>query len=280
MHRVSAYPARLERVYEPHEVFLGIAFAATMLFGFFALMVAAGQSEARIRAVEAPPPDGLPIRVRPVLDELPLLKQGGKKKVRPKLPEMWKKKPPVQRFEAASAPSPKAEKVPEKIPESKLVKPDTSAPPPDAEIAKEVDQVLLDKTPEAEPTVEGEGSPDGVQEGTETDPLKARALSAYHAKILAFLNRRFVPPNPEQAGVPCEEAKKLRASAQVSIGADRQISSFSVTSPSGNSAFDERVNSTLTGMTGEQLPPPPPLYPDIVQSSISVRYSGSNVQCE
>lgn len=279
MHSVSAFPARFERVYEPYEVFLSIAFATGMLVGLLALLVVAGQSTSRIQAAEPPQSAALPISVKPVLDELPLLKQGGKK-LRPKLPEMWRKNPPVQRLEAASAPSPKAEKTPAAIPSSPLIKLDASAPPPDAEVAKQVDQVLLDAGPDAAPTVEGEGSPDGVKEGTETDPLKARALSAYHSKILAFLNRRFLAPSPEEAGVSCDEAKKLRASAQVTIGADRQITGFSVNTPSGNGVFDGRVQSTLSGMTGEQLPPPPPLYPDIVQSNISVRYSGSNVQCE
>lgn len=279
MASLSASQARVERAYEPHELLLSIAFSTGMVVSFFMLLVVAGQSGAKVQAQEPPPPAAIPISVKPILDDLPLLKQGGKK-VRPKLPDMWKKNPPVQRFEAASAPSPKAAKTPEAIPSSRLAKLDASAPPPDAEVAKQVDQVLLDAGPDAEPTVEGEGSPDGVKEGTETDPLKARALSAYHAKILSFLNRRFVAPSPEEAQVTCEEAKKLNASAQVTIGGDRQITAFSVTRPSGNGVFDARVQSTLSAMVGEQLPPPPPLYPDILQSSISTRYSGNNVKCE
>ena len=90
---------------------------------------------------------------------------------------MWKKQPPVQRFEERSAPSALAEKTPEAIPTSKLALADAAAPPPDAEVGKEVDQELLDAGPDAAPTVEGEGAADGVKEGTETDPLKARAKS-------------------------------------------------------------------------------------------------------
>jgi hypothetical protein len=279
MSSLSASEARFERAFEPHEVLLSIAFSTGMVVSFFMLMVVAGQSGASVKAVEPPPPAAVPISVKPVLDDLPLLKQGGKK-VRPKLPDMWRKNPPVKRLESASAPSPKAAKTPEAIASTPLAKPDASAPPPDAEVAKQVDQVLLDAGPDAAPTVEGEGSPDGVKEGTETDPLKARALSAYHAKILAFLNRRFVAPSPEEAQVSCEEAKKLSASATVTIGGDRQITAFSVSRPSGNAVFDGRVQSTLSGMVGEQLPPPPPLYPDILESSISARYSGNSVQCE
>jgi len=276
----SLTSARSERAYEPHEVLLSIAFSTGMVVSFFMLLVVAGQSAAKVQPQEPPPPAAIPISVKPVLDELPLLKQGGKK-LRPKLPDMWKKNPPVQRYEAASAPSPKAAKTPEAAASTlPLVKPDASAPPPDAEVAKEVDQVLLDAGPDAEPVVEGEGAPDGVKEGTETDPLKARALDAYRAKILAFLNRRFVAPSPEEAQVPCDEAKKLRAAATVTIGADRQIVAFSLTSASGNAVFDARVQSALSGMVGEQLPPPPPLYPDLQPGTITPTYSGSNLKCE
>ncbi len=36
----------------------------------------------------------IPIAVKPVMDDLPLLKLGGKK-MRPKLPDMWKKQAPI-----------------------------------------------------------------------------------------------------------------------------------------------------------------------------------------
>ena len=84
--------------------------------------------------MNAEAPQEIPINVKPVMDELPLLKLGGKKKA--KLPDMWKKQAPVQRFEESSAPSAKASKSPEAIPSSKLAPIDASAPPPDAETAR------------------------------------------------------------------------------------------------------------------------------------------------
>ena len=72
----------------------------------FILVVAAGASSAHIKEKPAEAPRPVPIQVRPVLDDTPLLKQGGK--VKTKLPEMWKKQAPVQRFEEKSAPSTKA----------------------------------------------------------------------------------------------------------------------------------------------------------------------------
>ena len=78
-----------------------------------------------------------------MLDELPLLKLGSKK-VKMKLPDMWTKQAPVQRFEEKSAPSEKAEKTPQAIPTTPVATADAAAPPPDAAIAKEVDQKLTD----------------------------------------------------------------------------------------------------------------------------------------
>jgi hypothetical protein len=263
--------------FSPRDVALAGAGAALVEAALFALAVAAGASSGHIKPREEPRAEPIPIKVMPVLDEAPLLKLGGKK-VKTKLPDMWKKQPPVQRFEEKSAPSPKAAKTPDAIPTSKLAKPDAEAPPPDAEVAKEVDQVLLDAGPDAAPTVEGEGSPDGVKEGTETDPLKARAVSAYRAKIIAWFNARFKSPSKEE--IPCEELTKLRSSVSASVGGDRSVAGFSVGKTSGNALFDSRVQSTMQGTIGAELPPPPPLYPDILSSSVSLTFAGRDEECK
>ena len=204
---------------------------------------------------------------------MPLLKLGGKKKMRAKLPDMWKKNPPVQRFEAKSAPSPMAKKTPEAIPTTPVAELDAQAPPPDAEIAKVVDENLLDAgPPDAEPTVEGEGTPDGVKEGTETDPLKGRAVSLYRMKILAWFNARFRQPD-----IPCEELKGLNAGVAATVGGDRTVTGYSLTRPSGNPVFDAKVQSTMAGIVGQQLPPPPPLYPEILQGVVTPAFQG---KCE
>lgn len=249
------------------EVALAFALAVAVEMGLFILIVGAG-SDLHIKPKDAPPPEPVPMKVLPVLDDTPLLKLGGK--VKPKLPDMWKKNPPVQRFEEKSAPSPQAEKTPEAIPTSPVALKDASAPPPDAEVAKEVEQVLLDAgPPDAAPTVEGEGAADGVKEGTETDPLKARAVSQYRAKLQAWFNARFRQPD-----IPCEELKGLRASVSVSVSGERTVGSFTVTRPSGNAAFDERVQSTMAGTQGQELPPPPPLYPDILGTQFGFSFGG------
>jgi hypothetical protein len=184
----------------------------------------------------------------------------------------------VQRFEEKSAPSPKAAKTPDALPTSPLARPDAQAPPPDAEVAKQVDQVLLDATPDAAPTVEGEGAADGVKEGTETDPLKARAVDQYRAKLVSWFNQRF--KSPSSAEIPCEELLKLSSGVSVSVNADRTVGGFSVTRASGNAVFDARVQSTMQGTVGSELPPPPPLYPDILPPVITPRFSGKDADCK
>lgn len=261
-------------IFKAREVAAAVLLAFLVEASMLLLWVYAGAGSAHVVAAAIEEPKEIPIAVKPVLDELPLLKLGGKKKA--KLPDIWKKQAPVQRFDETSAPSPKASKTPEALPTSKLTPLDASAPPPDAEVAKQVDQTLTDAAPDAPPTVEGEGTADGVKEGTEADPLKARAVSAYRAKIIAWFQARFHPPVGE---IPCEELKTLRATVQVQIGGDRSVGAYTVAKPSGNGIFDTKVRSTLDGLRGEELPPPPPLYPDILSTSEVFTFTGPS-KCE
>lgn len=271
---MSAGAAPSQSVFTAREVALALLLAFLVEAGILLLWIYAGAGSAHVIAAPVEGPKEIPIAVKPVVDETPLLKLGGKKKA--KLPDMWKKQAPVQRFEETSAPSAKAPKTPEAIPSSKLTPLDASAPPPDAETAKQVDQQLTDAAPEAAPTVEGEGTADGVKEGTEADPLKARAVSAYYGKLQGWFNARFRPPSE---GAPCAELKKLGASVVVTVGGDRSVAGYSLVKPSGNSEFDARVRTMLDGAKGEQLPPPPPLYPDILGQSLPLRLTGQNVKC-
>jgi hypothetical protein len=268
--------------FAPLEIAVAAALAAVIQGAFFVLLIVAGAADARVKAEDELLPKETPIAVKPVLDEipLPLLKLGGKK-MKPKLPEMWKKLPPIpiERFEEKSAPSEDAKDDPESIPTSDLAKGDAEAPPPDAEIAKEVDEhIEAGPPPDAQVVAEGEGAADGVKEGTETDPLKARAVSLYQAKILAWFNARFRPPVGQ---VPCDELKKLSAAVTASVGGDRTVSGFSVVRPSGNAVFDAKVQATMAGIVGQQLPPPPQNYPDLqIGSSVGPIFSGAGAKCE
>lgn len=259
------------------EVAFAVIMASAVQVGFFALLVLAGENATRLKAQPPPAPSEVPIAVKPVLDELPLLKLGGKK-VKAKLPEMWKKQPPVQRFEEQSAPSAQAQKTPDAIPTSKLAPADAAAPPPDAELAKEVEQTLLDAGPDAAPTVEGEGAADGVKEGTETDPLKARAKSQYFVKVMSWFQVRFQPPVGE---IPCEELKTLRTAVNATLGDDHlTVTGYTIVQPSGNAVFDARVKATMDRIVGQQIPPPPPLYPELAQSVLQPILSGQGAKCD
>jgi hypothetical protein len=257
------------------EIVLALGVAVLVEVLFFTVLVRAGSTTQLQEQVEASP-KAMPIAVKPVLDDLPLLKLGGKK-VKAKLPDMWKKQAPIKRFKARSAPSEQAVDSVDAIPTSELAVGDAAAPPPDAELALEVDESLQPEAgADAMSNLEGEGSPDGVKEGTETDPLKARWVSQYQMRILAWFNARFTPPS---SGAPCEELKKMNAAVAANVGSDRTVVGYVLTRPSGNAAFDGRVRSTMDSIVGQQLPPPPPLYPDILGSTVHPVFSGRKAKC-
>jgi hypothetical protein len=255
----------------PSEVVVAAGLAVIIEGGLFILLATAANHThigEKIAAVDEP----VPIEVKPVMDDVPLLKLGSKK-MRAKLPDMWAKKPPIKRYEAASAPSPKAEATLEKIPDTPLVKPNAEAPPPDASIVKKVDNTpRVDAgAPRKPQQLAEEGAEDGVKEGTEKDPLKAYAVSQYRMKISSWFNARFKRPKDE---IPCDELKKLRASVVANVGGERTVTGYSVVKPSGNAIFDGRVKSTLDGIVGSgaELPPPPPNYAEVLGTSISVGF--------
>ncbi len=266
--------------FEGREWRLAILFAVIVQIVFFSLLAFFGDSRGSVRTEEVPQIKEIPIAVQPVLDELPLLKLGSKQKAKPRLPDMWKKRAPVpvKRYEERSAPSAEAKNTVEDIPKSKLADKDHEAPPEDAEIVKELEQDLEEPDEDQEaPEYDEEGAADGSEFGTETDPLKARQVDLYRSKIASWFNARFKQPTDQ---IPCDQLKKLAASVSVSVGSNRNITGFSVTSPSGNATFDARVQSTMSALVGEQLPPPPPLYPDILGTTLSPLLSGKWAPCQ
>lgn len=267
------------RAFSSSEIAIACLLALVIEVAFLGLLAYAGDSRGAVLAEVVEAPTEIPIEVKPVLDDLPLLKLGSKTPVKPRLPEMWKKRAPrpVKRYEERSAPSDQAEDSEEAIPESELADKDHEAPPEDAEIVKEVEQDLEDDEEPVEDELDEEGAADGSEDGTETDPLKARQVDLYRMKIAGWFNARFSPPSDS---VPCEVLKTLSAGVTVQVGGGREITGFSITSPSGNPTFDAKVNSTLAALTGQQLPPPPPLYPDILGSAVYPRLSGAGVQCQ
>lgn len=242
---------------------------------FFVLLYVAGAA-GHVTPKEEVLPETIPIAVKPVMDDLPLLKLGGKK-VKAKLPDMWQKPKLVKRYKAQNLPSEKAEKTPDAIPSAEPPE-KMEEIPEDAELAKEVDEDI----PETDEDVElanlpEEGAADGVVGGTESDPLKARAISQYKMKLQLWFSGRLTIPN---GMFTCEQLKTLSAGVVAQIGGDRNVAGFSIVRPSGNAQFDGLVTSTMQRTQGQVLPPPPPKYPDILESSLSINFTRKFQPCE
>jgi hypothetical protein len=208
------------------------------------------------------------VAITPVVDDAPLLKLGTKKQPG-KLPDRWIAPRAVERTTAAAFPSPHAAPVPQAIP-TVGVADAGQKPSRDAEVVKQAD--LLLQVPEAGPAPVStvEGAPDGVKEGTETDPLKAHAVDLYRAQLSDWFLRKFVI----RGKVPFDTLKTLRASVIVNIGSERTVTGFSITKPSGNATFDEEVRTTLEAIvsSGADLPSPPTNYPDILKSTQALTF--------
>jgi hypothetical protein len=162
-------------------------------------------------------------------------------------------------------------------PEVKLAAKGDKPPPPGAEIARQVD-TPLPEVPDAGPpaNVAEEGHADGVKEGTELDPLKARAVDLYRARLIAWFSGRF---RVTGSGLSAEDLCKYRVGASIELSADRRVASYTL-SPSGNGAFDAAARATLEGARGESLPPPPENYPDVVQRRINLTFVCREHRCD
>jgi hypothetical protein len=199
----------------------------------------------------------------------PVLKLGTKTPT--KLPSQWqRKKPAAARTEPAAVPSPLAEKTPEAIPRTRV--PDASVAPTDRDAA-------VTDQPGPTATVDGGavatasstlGAEQGAANGTETDPLKARAADLYRASLAAWFAAHF----QVRGKVPYDRLKTLHASAVVTVTGDRKMGSFSIVRPSGDSTFDAEVEATLARIqsSGAELPAPPPMYPDMLGQSLPVGF--------
>lgn len=264
--------------YPPSDVLIA-AGAASLFLLICAIGVKASAAE---RPVAAPLVDrevAIPVKVMPVLDmDVPLLKLGGEPDST-RLPDRSPKKSAKARVEEKAQVSTAAAKTEEAIPPPDLpvaAKPLPPAPP-DAEVTKQVDTPVVPTSAPAPPSnVPVVGHQDGVAEGTETDPLKARAVDLYRARIVGWFSGRF---RVTGSGLSAEDLLKYRVSVTVDIGADRAVGSYVLT-PSGNAAFDAAAKAALDSAKGQTLPPPPDNYPDVVQSRIRLTFVCKEHRCD
>ncbi len=221
----------------------------------------------------------IPVRITPVLDlDAPLLKLGGKQD-RARLPDRWLRQKPVQRVEEKAFASTKAGKTEQDIPRPDMKMADAGTPPPPASaaLAKEVDTPVLAPVDAGPPSnVAAAGSPDGVKEGTETDPLKARAVDLYRQRIIGWFAGRF---RVSGSGLSAADLARFKVGATVQLSSDRHVSGYSIT-PSGNAAFDAAARAALESAKGNEIPPPPENYPEVVQPSIHLTFVCREKRCD
>lgn len=279
MSRAGAMPSSssAESSFRPSEIALAVALAVMVQVAAVVALKASNLDKSAV-VPEIDKGAAVPVRVTPVLDlDAPMLKLGGKRD-KMKLPDRWVRQTPKRRVEEKAFVSPKAGKTEQDIPppEMKIADAGTEPPPPDAEVTKQVETEVAevaDAAPAA--NVDTPGHSDGVKEGTETDPLKARAVDLYRARIAGWFSSRF---RVSGSGLPQEELVKLRVLASVQL-ADRRVVSYTIT-PSGNAAFDAAARSMLEGAKGAEIPPPPENYPDTVQNQISLTLVCRENRCD
>ncbi len=216
-----------------------------------------------------------PVRVIPVLDDLPLLKLGGKK---PKLPDAWVKKTPQKLEEKKAFVSTKAEQTEEAIPKEKAELADAGVKPPDpdAEVVKDQETPIDEVADAGEQAFAEEGHAAGDEKGTEKDPLKARAIDQYRARVSSFFSSRF---RVAGSGLPEETLASTRVGGTVTLSGTT-VTGFTI-SPSGNPAFDAAATQALSSTVGSSIPPPPENYPDLgVGSSFSVSFYCGKGRCD
>lgn len=205
----------------------------------------------------------------------PVLKLGTKN---PTVPSQWqrRKPPPPPKPQDAPLPSPQAAKTPDAIPTNKVPL-DASAPPPtptdSTPAASATPETSASAVASSAPASSVQGSEQGAANGTETDPLKARAADMYRAQLASWFASRF----DIRGKIPFDDLKKLHASAVVTVTDGRTVGSFSVVRPSGNATFDAQVQATLSAIqsSGAVLPAPPPMYPDMLGQSLPVGFQCS-----
>ncbi|MBW2528362.1 MAG: energy transducer TonB [Deltaproteobacteria bacterium] len=255
--------------FQPHELILAAIVALVVQVGAGVAIRFAGLHNLAA-APDIDPGMAVPIRVKPMIDlESPLLKLGGKK-VKYKLPDQWVRQAPVKRVERKAFPSTKADKSVDAIPPDEVELADAGAEPPepDAAVALEVDEENVEDSDAGPSNVDTEGSPDGVPEGTETDPLKARAANLYHSRIRSFLTAPF---RPHCSNLSKEDFVGCVPSASVQLSSDGVVQSFSF-NPCGKSSVDGAAKAALGSIVGQPIPPPPENYPDIRPNSFNVSY--------
>ncbi len=274
----EAADAPRSRAFEPWEVAVALACGAMAIVG--------GGVAARLSALEkaadAPAIDkgaAVPMRVVPVLDlDHPMLKLGTSKVDPAKLMDRWNRRTPKPRAAEQAFVSTKAGKEATDAPAPSVKVADAGTPPPPPDAAPILAQTIPDEATDAAPAVTNvKGHEDGDPNGTETDPLKAQAVSTYLGRLTRHFTKHF--RGVRGTGLAEAELLALKAKVVVQLTPERRVGPHSMKA-SGNAAFDAAVNAALASAKAEDLPPPPENYPDILRSSVSITFVCTKGQCD
>jgi hypothetical protein len=152
-------------------------------------------------------------------------------------------------------------------------KPDAGAPPPPDAKDSDLQNLIAKSDPFAEDAGRArpeEGSPGGIEGGTETDPSKVRAGDMYAAQLGQFFAQRLSVPTVISVG----EARRLCVLMQMNLG--RNMAIWHVRQDpiikSGNDLFDDAARTMLMKLLDDKtsLPQPPP--------EVAEQYLGRTVQ--
>ena len=115
-----------------------------------------------------------------------------------------------------------------------------------------------------------EGSPEGIEEGTETTATEG---DIYRGRLYSFFRRGWSVPTT----LSRDEVQGLTTTMDIQIGQDLEIVRFGVRRSSGNPIFDQSVVQQLTRLQAadQRIPPPPEEVADqYVGRPIAVRFHG------
>ena len=262
--------------FRPHEIALAVALAISVEALALIGLRAARHSQAAPPTAESGPIEAaIPVRAVAIEDfTAPLLKRGGgaprpSKSIAPR--EETARPAGSKKAAPSDSDHPKAALSDPAAPAEEAATSSATEMEPGAGAASEAAGAA-----DVPPGPGGEGHPDGSPEGTEADPLKARAVDLYRARIIAWFSGRF---RVSGSGLPSEELERLRVPATVTISSDRRVVSYAMT-PSGSAPFDAAAQAALEGSVGSSIPPPPESYPDIVQTRIHVTFVCRRNQCD